>query len=130
MTVKRTGQLLLFFICALLAFSTATAGAQEEKIAVAANGDNTDTLISQKTARAPFILIFDKNGNLVESHKNPTIRDRRAGPAMAQWLAENHVDIIIGGNFGARMTQALEDLQIRRIKKSGSVIAAVKDVLE
>ena len=62
--------------------------------------------------------------------ENPIIVDRRAGHEMAEWLAAEHVDAIIGGSIGPRMGQALAARQIHGIEKSGPVRDAVKDVLE
>jgi len=130
MTAKGTRQWMIVFLCAAFVLAAATAGAQDRKIAVAADGPEIDASISERTARAPFILFFDGSGNLLESVENPITVDRRAGHEMAEWLAVEQVDAIIGGAIGPRMGQALAARQIQGIEKSGSVREAVKDVLE
>ena len=41
------------------------------KIAVAAVGDNLNSEISKIAGRAPYYLIFDENGVILKSIKNP-----------------------------------------------------------
>lgn len=136
MFASRSAAFLFFLILATCAFPAATAAEATDapetsgaRIAVAASGSDENAVVSQRTARAAYILFFDKTGNLVESHANPVSRDRGAGPAMAAWLAENHVDIIIGGAIGPRMGRALAARQIDWVETDGPVSGAVKSVL-
>lgn len=131
MNAKQTKRWAVIFACMVFCLAAATAGAQNRKIAVAADGGGLKANVSAKTARAPFILIFDREGNFEASLENPVTVDRGAGPQLlAAWLAKNHVDTIIGAAIGPRMGQALAVRQIHGIEKSGRVSDAIKDVLE
>lgn len=50
---------------------------------------------------------------------------KRAGPALAAWLAERTVGTLIAGDFGAKLAQALEERGIRAVTASGSASQAV-----
>jgi predicted Fe-Mo cluster-binding NifX family protein len=121
--------LTLVFLCTLLALGTAIADAEARRIAVAADGADIKASVDSRTARAPFILIFDGNGELIESHKNPVTRDRGAGPELAGWLVEKNVDTLIGGDIGPNLAQAIGARNISWAVKSGPVSEAVMEVL-
>ncbi len=129
MSTKKTKTFILFFLCAMLVSAATVAEAQDRRIAVAADGADASATVDERTARAPFILIFDGTGELVESHKNPITRARGAGPALAQWLVEKNVDTLIGGDIGPNLAQAIGARQINWEVKRGPVSEAVKDVL-
>lgn len=121
--------LLFFLIFVLLVSGAAITNAQDRRIAVAADGDDITAAIDSRTARAPFILIFDGKGELIESHRNPVTRDRGAGPELARWLVEKNVDTLIGGDIGPNLAQAIGARSINWAVKSGPVSEAVKEVL-
>ena len=113
------------FMLAGLVMVPPDAAAEERKIAVAAEGPGEDAKISRRTARAPYILIFDQTGERLETYENPIDRDRQAGPAMAQWLSDNRVDTLIGGGIGRNLQRSLDRLRIRGIEADGSARDAV-----
>ncbi len=123
----------LALVCILAMFVAGTpasaAETQARKIAVATEGPDEHAAISRQTARAPFVLIFDGSGNLLESIENPITVDRRAGPAMARWLSDKQVDTLIGGGIGRNLATGLETHRISGVEMSGSAADAVKDVL-
>ncbi len=127
---RHTRQFLTLLLCALLLPAVALAGGQARRIAVAADGEDAQAQVSLRTARAPYILIFDGRGQLLEAHPNPITRSRGAGPALGQWLADNQVDALIGGDIGPRLAGALESLKIEWFEKSGPVDRAVEAVLK
>ena len=130
MIFQKAVRIVFCLFCMLALAGAAQAGAQERKIAVAADGSDLDAGISSRTARAPYILIFNENGELLESHKNPVVRERGAGPAMARWLADKQIKTIIGGDIGANMAQALAGSQIQVVFKTGPVADAVREVTQ
>ncbi len=104
--------------------------AAERKIAVAAERPEDDAQISRRTARTPYILIFDGNGELLEIHERPIDRDRQAGPAMAAWLADKQVDTLIGGGIGRNLQRGLDRYRIKGIEADGSAADAVSAALK
>ena len=118
------------FMLAGFGMTTPDVAAGERKIAVAAEGPGEDAQISRRTARTPYILMFDDNGELRETYENPIDRDRQAGPAMAQWLSDNRVDTLIGGGIGRNLQRSLDRLRIRGIEADGSARDAVAAELD
>ncbi len=125
--VFRTLKIIGLFM--VLMAGLAQAGDQTGRIAVAADAPEVDATVSEVAARAPFILIFGEDGAFVSSHSNPVTTDRRAGPALADWLADRQIEMLIAGRFGPKLSQALEARQIRRVVQRGPASEAVAAVL-
>ncbi|MBU0945388.1 MAG: hypothetical protein KKE53_13150 [Proteobacteria bacterium] len=116
-----------FFFLLLLA-GTATAAEAQLQIAVAAEGTEMTSQISQIAARAPYFLIFDQENKLLQTVENPSTDVRGgAGPRAAALLAEKKVTLVIAGEFGRKMEAALNASQIQTIERQGRVIDAVKE---
>ncbi len=131
--MKNKSFIALMLVMALLvnaAVVLAANGPDARTIAVAATSGEADAEISERSARTPYLLIFDGRGNLLEVHENPITRDRRAGPAMAEWLSDKGVDTFIGGGIGRNLGRGLDQHQISGIEAAGSVSDAVSAVLE
>jgi len=106
-----------------------TAWADGARIAVAAEATHAEAPISMVAARAPQILIFDAGGTLLESHTNPVAANPGgAGPELARWLTKQRVRTLIAGNFGAKLSRALEEGNIRAVTASGPAARAVKEI--
>jgi predicted Fe-Mo cluster-binding NifX family protein len=105
------------------------AWADDARIAVAADAPHAEAPVSAVAARAPHILIFDATGALTGSHPNPAAAEPgSAGPALARWLAEQKVGTLIAGDFGGKLTQALEERKIRAVIAKGPAARAVKEI--
>jgi len=122
----RSAQVIIVSLFLLFVLAT-RASADEIRIAVAATGQAKDAAISQQAGKAPFFLIFDGRGNLLETIENPA-RDqsRGAGPSAALLLADKGVTLIIAGNFGRKMKQALKEFHIQYVEKTGIANKAVQ----
>lgn len=104
------------------------AGAAEFRIAVAADGPTAQAAVSAVAARAPHVLIFDAGGRLLAAHPNPVAANRGgAGPAMARWLADRQVTLLVAGNVGDKMAAELQRLKIRSVTASGPADRAVRE---
>ena len=96
------------------------------KIAVAAEDNNISTNVSYYGGRAPFYLIFDEHGDLMDSFANPFEEmDRHAGYEVSMLMAEEGVDAVIAGLFGPTMLSELSSRGIKCITKSGRARDAV-----
>lgn len=105
------------------------AEASDSVIAVAAEADHAGARVSSVAARAPYILLFDAAGELMAAHPNPVAASPSgAGPALAAWLAEQKVKVLIAGDFGTKLTPALKTNSIRAVTASGPAAQAVKEV--
>ena len=97
-------------------------------IAVATFEKTESSQISEKAARAPYYLVFDKSGKLREIISNP-FRDAEggAGPKMADLLAEKNVTVVVAGAFGYKMAKALEAKGIKHHAATGIVKRLLKN---
>ena len=83
------------------------------KIAIATVGDSVNSEISKVAGRAPYYLIFDGNGVLLKSIKNPS-QNRRGGASsvVVNFLKKESVKTIISGKFGDTMVRQLKTNKI------------------
>ena len=96
------------------------------KIAVAAQSKKESSNINIQAGRSPFFLIFDAEGTLLESIKNPfSIGGGGAGFGVAKMLADRAVTTVVGGKFGSNMISALQERSILAIEMEGTVEEAV-----
>jgi predicted Fe-Mo cluster-binding NifX family protein len=101
------------------------------KIAVAALGKKKSSEIAEQAGRAPFYLIFDENETLLETLKNPFSRGGGgAGFGVAKMLADRKVSVAVAGDFGQKMTAALEQRGLRAYKSKGTVLEALSTLEE
>jgi predicted Fe-Mo cluster-binding NifX family protein len=117
----------------LLSFPPAFAGqeGQTNKIAIASRGKTMDALVSNRAGRCKCFLLFDKKGQLMEVLANPhrdTIFD--AGQESVELLAGKGVTLVVAGQMGARMIEALQEKKIARLKFTGTVEDALERALE
>jgi predicted Fe-Mo cluster-binding NifX family protein len=124
----------MFLGLVIFIFLTVSAFAGQKnlkRIAVAANGKTLSSVVSNRSARSPYYLIFDNTGKLIETLDNPykTV-GRMAGPSVVDFLAQRNVDVIVAESFGSNMVNAMENRSITYIKFRGTVKDAVKRTLE
>jgi len=95
------------------------------KIAVASEGKDEDSKISQRGGRAPYYLIFE-DGKLVEKIKNPFAKGSGgAGFSVAYMLANKNIDLVIAGKIGGNMESALKEKGIKYKEESEKKIREV-----
>ncbi len=111
-------------LCLVLGAST-----DPPKIAVASMGSEANSDISDMAARAPFILIFDHEGDLVETIENTDVPAQGAGPYMARLLSERGVTHYIAEKSGPNLIRALEGVEIEHVEMQGGAKAAVMRLL-
>ncbi len=95
------------------------------KIAIASEGKNLDSEISQRGGRAPYYLIFEDK-KLVETIKNPFASGSGgAGFSVAYMLAEKNIKLVVAGKVGGNMESALKEKGINFREDSGKRIKEV-----
>lgn len=95
------------------------------KIAIASEGKDENSEISQRGGRAPYYLIFE-NKKLVETIKNPfATGSGGAGFSVAYMLAEKSVNLVIAGKVGGNMVSALKEKEIEFQEESGKKVNEV-----
>lgn len=121
------------FIIAISLFlgSVVIAQAQQTQvIAVATVGSTQNSEISSRAARAPYFLILDKHGKLLEVVSNPFHNaDRGAGPKVAELLAGMNVTVVVAGAFGHKIKTAFDEQGISYYEATGVVKKIVPELL-
>ena len=118
-------------IAIALMFQPCLMGEEEIVIAVASDGKTADDSVSSLAARCPYFLFFDSTGKLLEAVENPhKDKSRGAGISAVHFLAERNVTIVVAGNFGSKMINALEEREMAHFKFEGIVEDAVSEIME
>jgi len=100
------------------------------KIAIAAMAPDVNSGIAKHSARAPFYLLFDEHGEMLEVVSNPFAEvDRGAAPQAALLLADKGVTLLAAGDFGHRFVSELEERGIDHIQRSGQVSDIVRQLV-
>ena len=83
------------------------------KIAIASDGEDENSQVSEISGRAPFYLVFEE-GKLVKTIKNPFAKGGGgAGFSVAKMLENEKVDLVISGKFGPNVSNALTSANIK-----------------
>ncbi len=83
------------------------------KIAIAAGSKDPSGEVSPISGRAEYYLIFE-NGSLIKAMPNPfKIGGGGAGPSVVQMLHNEGVEKIVGGKFGEKMMESMEEKGIK-----------------
>jgi len=118
----------ILFFCSLMVHA---ADLKSTKIAVASSGKTEKASVSNRAARCPYYLIFDRKRELIEAVDNPYAdASGGAGPSAANFLAKTGVTMIIAESFGSKMTNALKNNGITPFRFKGSMGDAVKTALK
>jgi len=103
---------------------------QVQLIAVASLDGTEKSQISDRAARAPYYLLFDESGKLLEVIVNPFYDSvRSAGPKVANLLIGKNVIIVVAEDFGSKMITALDKEGINYYRASGIVKKAVEELI-
>ena len=122
---------MIIMISLVLMFQPHVRGEEKVIIAVASDGDTLKASVSHMAARCPYFLIVDGKGKLLEAVENP-YKDTRggAGVSAVNFLAGKNVTIVIAGNFGMKMIDALKAQKIAYFEFEGTAEKAIRKVLE
>jgi len=131
MTIRRIQSIVVSLVLSLLFGLAISASADSMKIAVATTGPEKTAAISQQAGRSPFFLFFDGKGNFLEAVENPS-KDLPggAGQIAASLIAKKGATLIIAGNIGHKMQQALRDYQIEYTEKTGVAYDVVQTIIQ
>jgi predicted Fe-Mo cluster-binding NifX family protein len=100
------------------------------RIAVAALKKKETSEIATQAGRAPFYLVFDESGTLVETLQNPFSRGGGgAGFGVAKMLADKGIDTVVAGKFGKNMLEAFKERGLSSHEREGPVLDAVRSIL-
>ena len=100
------------------------------KIAVAADTNNTDASVSMHAARAPYYLLYDEKGKLLDVIRNPFSGvERGAAPGAAELLVTQGVNTLVAGECGGRFTELLANHNITLVIAQGTAANAVSNAI-
>ena len=117
-------------VLAVLFLVTGVAVAEQKgNICVATKEKSSEAAVSDKTALAPYLLIFDERGNLVETIDNPFKGKNEAGKLMIGFLIEKGVTAIIGRDYCGDIIGILKNKGISPYNLEGSAAEAVTKVV-
>jgi predicted Fe-Mo cluster-binding NifX family protein len=118
---------IVLFLVSGLAF-----GEQQGKICVATQEKSVEAAVSDKAAQAPYLLFFDKEGNLVEAIDNPLLKGRHqeVGKLMVGFLADKGVTAVIGKDYCGDIIGILKNKGITAYNFEGSAAEAVIKVVQ
>ena len=101
------------------------------KIAIATIDKKEDTKISERGARAPYYLIFNEKGELIETISNPfAVGGGGAGFSVAKVLADKNIDIFTASTIGENMVDDLKERGIKYLEKTGIAKQVAQEIVE
>jgi predicted Fe-Mo cluster-binding NifX family protein len=96
------------------------------KIAVATQGDTPAASVSSQAGFSPFFLLFDRDGTLVETMKNPVqTTGMGSGKTVVDALADKGVKVLVAEGFGSRIVEYMADKGMKQVEYKGNATAAV-----
>ncbi len=98
------------------------------KIAVTSTGKTIESLIDPRFGRAPYILIVDSDGKLIETIDNSTNVNafKGAGIQASKAIADRMVDVLLTGHCGPNAFTALNAAGIKvGVEQTGTVLEAI-----
>jgi predicted Fe-Mo cluster-binding NifX family protein len=98
-------------------------------IAIAATAPELDGQVAMHGARAPFYLLFDERGDMLEVLANPVVQaEGGAAPQAALFLAGKGVTLLAAGDFGNRFISELGERGIRHVQVSGLIAGVIVEL--
>jgi predicted Fe-Mo cluster-binding NifX family protein len=105
--------------------------AAKGRIAVASEERDTLGRVGNVAARSAYFLIFDEQGQWVETLANPyRSAGGGAGPLVANFLAEKGVIKMVAQSFGVNMRASLQEKRVDHFAFSGSIQEALKAIMK
>ena len=124
-------RILIVLVAFALLLQPQVMGEEKVIIAVASDGETLKADVSPTAARCSYYLIVDNKGKLLEAVENP-YKDTRggAGVSAVNFLAKKNVTLIVAGNCGSKMKDALEAQEMAFFDFEGIAEEAIKNILE
>ncbi|MDD2206281.1 MAG: NifB/NifX family molybdenum-iron cluster-binding protein [Aminobacterium sp.] len=90
------------------------------RIAAAVNEPNIKSLIAERFARAPYFVILNDNGQIIETIENSlSEQGHGAGGAAVRLLSKYNIDAVIVPRLGPNAEDALAQAGIKYFKAEG-----------
>lgn len=100
-----------------------------DKLAVAAEGSEINSSISSRAARAPFYIIFEKNGRMIMSIQNTAAEESSGASSKAVKLLQKYgVGTLVAGDFGGKILDAMKEQEIKHVIATGIVSETIRSL--
>ena len=99
------------------------------KIAVMSSGKSIESLVSDRFARSPYIIIYKSDSNNYVAIENTGSQSKEsAGPQTAELIIKTGIDILLTKEIGVKAYSVLarEHINIKLIPSSSTVSSAIK----
>ncbi len=99
------------------------------KIGIPASGNTLDSLVDERYARAPYLLVIDSDTMEVKALENKNVnKTQGAGTGTSQDLVKAGVDVVISINVGPNAWEVLKgfDVKVYKAEKGMTVREAVE----
>lgn len=127
MKIKINTLCLLLFFGAIFFQAQPSLSVTSNNIAIAAVGDNVNSEISMIAGKAPYYLIFDGNGVLLKSIKNPGQNSsRNSSSIVIDLLLKESCKTVIAGKFGEKLKKRLKANNIVYYEREGIVKTVIQ----
>ena len=94
-------------------------------------GNTSASAVGPIAARAPYFLFFDGKGAFIEAQVNPYKNaDGGASRLVVDFLSGKGATMIIAGDFGDKMIEAMNAKRIRYLIFKGTAADAVKKAIQ
>jgi predicted Fe-Mo cluster-binding NifX family protein len=133
----------MFIAMVLVSFLAISAfAAQSMKIAVASAGKTPEAAVSDMPASAPYFLLFDGKGKLLEAIDNPyknalnpaagtaNINVEKLAADLANYFADKGATVVVAEFFGPPIVDSMKARGIAPATFKGTAQDAVKKVLQ
>ncbi len=95
------------------------------KTAVASSGKTPDSMVSPAFGRAPHLIIYE-NKTVIEVVKNPfSFGGGGSGLGVVQMLHNKNVGLVIAGNFGLNVIEALDEKNMSHKEVDNAIVSNV-----
>ena len=118
-------------VLAILFLMTGLAFAEQKgNICVATKEKSAEAAVFDKAGLAPYLLIFDGKGKMIEAVANPFKDKEGAGKSVAELLKNKGVTVIVAEELGGQIAEVMKSKGIKAVSFKGSAAAAVKKILQ
>jgi predicted Fe-Mo cluster-binding NifX family protein len=120
-----------FLLALLVVFSSNAFAADTSLIAVAADDQKPSAPVSAVAARCRYFLLFDDQGTFGKAIDNPYLSSSGpAGKQVVDFLAAKNVKVVIAGEFGKNMLDAMQAKGLTHVQFKGNADEAVKTAIK
>lgn len=102
------------------------------KIAITSQGADTNAIIDPRFGRCAYFAIYDTESGECQFFENPNLNsDQGAGPASVGFIANHGVSKAVAGEFGFKIKEMLDGLNIQMIiMKEAKTIADIIELIK